>query len=148
VRRNALQEAAPSSKIVRILRVGEARNCRIRTRARNLDPNRRLGFRTRLSQDGKARQRLVVNLGDQKGVGAVVLFPDLADLDLARGHITNVDRIPEAVNIRNPRCFSRETPRDAIGPDNPFRRDDILWKEDMEAPARVYTVGRFLRRFL
>ena len=49
---------------------------------------------------GKARERLVINLGDQKGVAAVILFPHLANLDFSNGHDTNVDIFGGCVNKR------------------------------------------------
>ena len=86
----------------------------MRTRARNLDSNRRIGLRPRLAQNGKTGQRFVVNLGNQEGFIAVILLPHLADLDLFRGHFMNVDRFAGVVNILNPARFGGETPAIAI----------------------------------
>jgi hypothetical protein len=63
---NQARAAIPTSKleVVRILSVGKSGNCGVRTQARNLYADWGLGLGARLSQDGKARQRLAVNLGD------------------------------------------------------------------------------------
>jgi len=57
------------------------------------------GFGTGFAQDGEGGQGFVVNLSNQVGFAGVFLLPDLADLEFARGHMTNVVRIGGAVNI-------------------------------------------------
>jgi len=64
--------------------------------------HRRFGFGASLAQDGVGREGFAVNLGDEKRVLATVFFPDLADLDFANGHSTNVVRFLGTVNMRNP----------------------------------------------
>jgi hypothetical protein len=71
------------------------------------------GFGTGLAEEGVGGDSFVVNLSDQIGFAGFVLFPDLADLNLARGHDTNVDRFDGGVNIAAALCFSGETPRKA-----------------------------------
>ena len=56
------------------------------------------GFRAGFAQDGEGGQGFVVNLSNQIGFAGVFLLPDLADLDFAGGHITNVERISGSVN--------------------------------------------------
>ncbi len=50
------------------------------------------------AEDGVGGEGFVVKLSNQIGFAGVVLLPDLADLDFAGGHITNVDRIRGGVN--------------------------------------------------
>ena len=57
------------------------------------------GFGAGFAEDGEGGQRFVVNLSNQIGFARVFLLPDLADLEFAGGHITNVDRIWRPVNI-------------------------------------------------
>jgi hypothetical protein len=57
------------------------------------------GFRAGFAEDGEGGQGFVVNLSNQIGFAGVFLLPDLADLEFAGGHITNVVRIGGAVNI-------------------------------------------------
>jgi len=57
------------------------------------------GFGAGFAEDGEGGQCFVVNLSNQIGFAGVFLLPDLADLEFARGHMTNVVRIGGAVNI-------------------------------------------------
>jgi hypothetical protein len=134
-------------KIVGILSVGEAGDSGDCAGARNLDPHRRLGLRAGLAEKNKAGQRFVVNLSDQIVFAGVVLLPDLADLNLSRGHITNVARIPESVNMRKPGCFPEETPRQ---PPTSGKLISGMRHHNETAyggPAGVYNADRFLRRY-
>jgi hypothetical protein len=62
------------------------------------DAERRLIFGAGLAKYGPGRQRFVVNLSNQEGFAAVVFFPDLADLDLSRGHPMTLVGFPKGVN--------------------------------------------------
>jgi hypothetical protein len=55
-------------------------------------------FGAGFAEDGEGGQSFVVKLSNQIGFAGVVFLPDLADLDFAGGHITNVDRIWRGVN--------------------------------------------------
>src|SRR5580658_1767580 len=77
---------------------------------RNLHSHGRLAFGASLAQDGKRRQGLGVNLRNQKVLAAAILLPNLADLDLFRGHSTTLDTIPRSVNNRPRLCFATATP--------------------------------------
>ena len=55
-------------------------------------------FGAGFAEDGEGGEGFVVKLGDQVGVAGVVFLPDLADLDFAGGHCTNVDRNWGGVN--------------------------------------------------
>lgn len=57
------------------------------------------GFGAGFAEDGEGGQGLVVNLSNQIRFAGVFLLPDLADLEFARGHMTNVVRIGWAVNM-------------------------------------------------
>jgi len=61
--------------------------------------NRAFGFGAGFAQDGESGQGLVVNLSNQIGFAGIFLLPDLADLEFACGHMTNVDRIERGVNM-------------------------------------------------
>ena len=56
------------------------------------------GFRAGFAEDGEGGQGFVVNLSNQIGIAGVLFLPDLADLEFAGGHVTNVVRIGGAVN--------------------------------------------------
>jgi hypothetical protein len=60
------------------------------------------GFGAGFAQEGEGGEGLVVNLSNQIRFAGLVLFPDLADLDFAGGHNTNVNRFEECVNIAAP----------------------------------------------
>ncbi len=57
------------------------------------------GFGAGFAEESEGGDGFVVNLSNQIRFAGFVLFPDLADLDFARGHNTNVDRFEECVNI-------------------------------------------------
>jgi hypothetical protein len=61
--------------------------------------NGAFGFCAGFAEDGEGGQGFVVNLSNQIGFAGVFLLPDLADLEFARGHMTNVVRIGGAVNM-------------------------------------------------
>jgi hypothetical protein len=61
--------------------------------------NGAFGFRAGFAKDGEGGEGFVVNLSNQIGFAGIFFLPDLADLEFASGHITNVDRIGRAVNI-------------------------------------------------
>jgi hypothetical protein len=90
--------AAPS-EFVRFLGVAEARESVGGAFAVHFDFHRAFGFGSGFAQDGEGGQGFVVNLSNQIGFAGIFLLPDLADLEFARGHITNVDRIAKSVNI-------------------------------------------------
>lgn len=69
-----------------------------RTMVINPDAERRLIFGASLAKYGPSGQRFVVNLSNQEGFTAIVLFPDLADLDLSRGHTMTLVGFPKGVN--------------------------------------------------
>ena len=56
-------------------------------------------FGAGFAEDGVGGQGFVVKLSNQIGFAGVVFLPDLADLDFAGGHSTNVDRIVRGVNM-------------------------------------------------
>ena len=89
-------------ELVGFLRVAETGQARSRARFQNLDADGRLAFRPRFAQDRKRGQRLVVDLRDEKRIAAIVLLPNLADLDFFDGHATTVDRFAGCVNNRPP----------------------------------------------
>jgi hypothetical protein len=60
--------------------------------------HRPLGFGACLSEHRVCRQRLVIQFRYQVGVTRVVVLPDLADLNLADRHITNVKGFAQTVN--------------------------------------------------
>lgn len=60
---------------------------------------RTFAFGAGFAEDGEGGQGFVVNLSNQIGFSGIFLLPDLADLEFARGHMTNVDRIGRPVNI-------------------------------------------------
>ena len=49
-------------------------------------------FSAGFAEEGEGGDGFVVNLSNQIRFAGIVLFPDLADLDLARRHSTNVNR--------------------------------------------------------
>jgi hypothetical protein len=55
-------------------------------------------FGAGFAEDGEGGQGLVVKLSNQIGFAGILFLPDLADLDFAGGHFTNVDRILGGVN--------------------------------------------------
>jgi hypothetical protein len=57
------------------------------------------GFGAGFAKDGEGGQGFVVNLSNQIGFARVFLLPDLADLEFASGHMTNVERIAGSVNM-------------------------------------------------
>ena len=57
------------------------------------------GFRAGFAEDGEGGQGFVVNLSNQIGFAGIFLLPDLADLEFAGGHMTNVVRIAGSVNM-------------------------------------------------
>jgi hypothetical protein len=61
--------------------------------------NGAFGFGAGFAEYGEGSQGFVVNLSNQIGFAGIVLLPDLADLEFAGGHTTNVDRIAWSVNI-------------------------------------------------
>src|SRR5271155_1753557 len=78
---------------------------------RNLHSHGRLAFGASLAQNGKGRKGLGVNLRNQKVLAATILLPNLADLDLFRGHSTTLDTIKRSVNNRPRLCFAPATSR-------------------------------------
>src|SRR5208282_3587806 len=83
---------------------------------RNLHSHGRLAFGAGLAQNGKGRKGLGVNLRNQKVLAATILLPNLADLDLFRGHSTTLDTIKRSVNNRPRLCFATATPRPPAPP--------------------------------
>ena len=61
--------------------------------------HRAFAFGAGFAQDGEGGEGFVVNLSNQIGFAGIFLLPDLADLEFAGGHNTNVDRIGRPVNI-------------------------------------------------
>jgi hypothetical protein len=61
--------------------------------------HRAFAFGAGFAQNGEGCEGFVVNLSNQIGFAGIFLLPDLADLEFAGGHITNVDRIGRPVNI-------------------------------------------------
>ena len=61
--------------------------------------HRAFAFGAGFAKDGESGQSFVVNLSNQIGFAGIFLLPDLADLEFARGHMTNVVRIGRPVNI-------------------------------------------------
>jgi hypothetical protein len=59
-------------------------------------------FGAGFAEEGEGSDSLVVNLSNQIRFAGFVLFPDLADLDFAGGHNTNVNRFEQRVNIAAP----------------------------------------------
>jgi hypothetical protein len=57
-------------------------------------------FGTGFAEEGVGGDGFVVNLSNQIGFARIIFFPDLADLDLADRHNTNVDRFDERVNTQ------------------------------------------------
>ena len=69
------------------------------TLAADFDLHRALAFGSGFAEDGESGEGFVVNLSNQIGFAGIFLLPDLADLEFARGHLPNVDRIARFVNI-------------------------------------------------
>lgn len=88
-----------SSEFVGFLRIAEAWEGVGRAFAIYFYFHGAFGFRAGFAQDGEGGQGFVVNLSNQIGFAGVFLLPDLADLELTRGHITNVVRIAGSVNM-------------------------------------------------
>ena len=88
-----------ASELVGFLGVAEAWEGVGGAFAVNFDFHRAFGFGAGFAEDGEGGQGFVVNLSNQVGFAGVVLLPDLADLEFAGGHITNVVRIGRPVNI-------------------------------------------------
>jgi hypothetical protein len=63
---------------------------------------RAFGFGAGFAEEGEGGDSFVVNLSNQIRFAGFVLFPDLADLDFAGGHNTNVNTFEESVNIAAP----------------------------------------------
>ena len=72
------------------------------------------GFGAGFAEQGEGGDGFVVNLSNQIRFAGIVFLPDLADLDLADGHSTNVDRFEEGVNNSAKARFAGETPRKAV----------------------------------
>jgi len=68
----------------------------------HFDFYRAFGLRACFAEEGEGGDGFVVNLSNQIRFAGFVLFPDLADLDFAGGHNTNVNRFEETVNIAGP----------------------------------------------
>jgi hypothetical protein len=68
----------------------------------HFDFYRAFRFGAGFAEEGEGGEGFVVNLSNQIRFAGFVLFPDLADLDFAGGHNTNVDRFGECVNIAAP----------------------------------------------
>jgi hypothetical protein len=88
-----------SSELVGFLGVAEAREGVGRAFAVHFHFHRAFAFGAGFAKDGEGGQGFVVNLSNQIGFTGIFLLPDLADLEFAGGHITNVDRIGGAVNM-------------------------------------------------
>lgn len=86
------------SEIVRFLRIREAWKVADGAFAVYFDFFGSFVFGARFAKDGEGGEGFVVKLSDQVGVAGVVFLPDLADLDFAGGHCTNVDRNWGGVN--------------------------------------------------
>jgi hypothetical protein len=89
-----------SSEFVGFLSVAETGEFVGRALPVHFDFHRAFAFCTGFAEHGEGGQGFVVNLGDQVGIAGIFLLPDLADLEFARGHMTNVDRIGRGVNKR------------------------------------------------
>ena len=89
-------------EVVGLLSVAEARQIGRPARVRDLHSHGRLALGPGFAQDGKRGQRFVVDFCDEKGIARVVLLPNLADLYLLDGHLTNVDSFPRGVNNASP----------------------------------------------
>jgi len=87
-----------SSKLVRLLGVAEAWEGVGGAFAVHFYFYGAFGFCAGFAEDGKGGQGFVVNLSNQIGFAGIFLLPDLADLEFARGHMTNVVRIAGSVN--------------------------------------------------
>jgi hypothetical protein len=61
--------------------------------------HRAFAFGAGFAQDGEGGEGFVVNLSNQIGFAGIFFLPDLADLEFARGHMTNVVRIGRPVNM-------------------------------------------------
>jgi hypothetical protein len=61
--------------------------------------HRAFAFCAGFAEDSESGEGFVVNLSNQIGFACIFLLPDLADLEFAGGHITNVDRIRRLVNM-------------------------------------------------
>ena len=79
------------------------------TGARDFDPQGALGLGAGLPKDRVGGDGFAVNLSNQEGFAARILFPKLSDLDLVHGHYRNVDRFAGSVNTRYSKWFSSET---------------------------------------
>jgi hypothetical protein len=88
-----------SSELVRFLGVTETGEGVGRAFAVYFDFYGAFGFSAGFAEDSEGGQGLVVNLSNQIGFAGIFLLPDLADLEFACGHITNVDRIGRGVNM-------------------------------------------------
>ncbi len=90
-----------SSRLERVgfLGVGEAGEGLRGAALINFDFYSAFRFRTGLAEEGKGSDSFVVNLSNQIRFAGIVLFPDLADLNFAGRHNTNLDRLGELVNI-------------------------------------------------
>src|ERR1700730_3636711 len=103
----------PSGAELEIVRfLGEAESWeRLRAaRVRDFDPQGGLGLGACLPQDRVGGDGFAVNLSNQEGFAARILFPKLSDLALVHGHYRNVDRFAGSVNTRYLKWFSSETP--------------------------------------
>ena len=88
-----------SSELVGFLGVAETGESVGRAFAVHFHFHRAFAFGAGFAQDGESGQGFVVNLSNQIGFAGIFLLPDLADLEFARGHMTNVVRIGRPVNI-------------------------------------------------
>ncbi len=88
-----------SSELVGFLGVAEAGEGVGRAFAVHFDFYGAFAFGAGFAEDGEGGQGFVVNLSNQIGFAGIFLLPDLADLEFARGHMTNVVRIGRGVNI-------------------------------------------------
>ena len=90
---------AAASEFVGFLGVAEAWECVGWAFAVYFYFHRAFALGASFAKDGEGRESFVVNLSNQIGFAGIFLLPDLADLEFAGGHITNVDRIWRPVNI-------------------------------------------------
>jgi len=88
-----------SSELVRFLGVAEAGEFVGGAVAVHFDFHGAFAFCAGFAEDSEGGQGFVVNLSNQIGFAGIFLLPDLADLEFAGGHITNVDRIGRGVNM-------------------------------------------------
>ena len=88
-----------SSELVGFLSVAEAWEGVGRAFAVHFYFNGAFGFGAGFAKDGEGGQGFVVNLSNQIGFAGIFLLPDLADLEFAGGHMTNVVRIAGSVNM-------------------------------------------------